>query len=853
MLPRILSVLFLTAALALAQSGDKPGEKQESRVPKEKIPANPPLSATDALKTFKLPPGFRIEVVAADPLIETPIAMQWDADGRLWVVEMPSYMNTPTAAGEMEPINRISVLEDTDGDGKMDKKTVFLDKLVMPRALCLAYGGVLVCEPPALFWYPIESGLKPGARVMVDKAYAPNGFKNPEHTGNSPTWMMDNWIVSANHNARFRRVDDEWKRSATTSRGQWGLTMDDWGRPYYNSNSDQLRTDYVPSEYYFRNPLFRTTAGLAQQPMKDQTVWPARVNPGVNRGYQAATLKPDGTLAKYTATCGPVIYRGDNFPAEFQGNAFIPEPSANFVRRMVFTEKNGDLTGTNPYNEAEFLTSTDELFRPVNAYTGPDGCLYLVDMYHGILQHRVFLTSYLRKQAEDRGLDKVIKRGRIYRIVHTGKPPGPKPQLASAAPADLVNTLTHANGWWRDTAQRLLVEKPSAAALAPLKQMALGAADPRARLHALWTLDGMGQMDADTLIATLAKEKHGKVRAAAIRVADGLLKTSDKDKVLLKLVSLADTKDVYTQVQLAFTLGQAKEPAAEAAMAVLARNAGTNAIIRDALISGLALREVEMLERVTHDKSWEDKAKVGGGEAFISALAKNVFQQARGDRVNKLLEQITRKETPRWQTLAVLASLNVPAPSTKKGEPPPRVKLVKLATEPPALAALEKSEDKTIQAAAKKLDKVVVWPGKPGVVLPVIKPLTSAEQARFDGGKVMFEATCAACHQAHGYGQDGLAPPLVDSEWVAGSPDRLARIILHGVGGPITVLGKKWDMDMPGHGTFDDETVAAVMTYLRRAFDHDYDPVAPDFVKKVRAATAGRESAWTDVELKKLK
>ena len=398
------------------------------------IPPAPPLTPEQALKTFKLPPGFRIEIVAADPLIETPIAMQWDADGRLWVVEMPSYMNTPTAEGELNPINRVSVLEDTDGDGRMDKKTVFLDKLVMPRALCLAYGGVLVCEPPVLNFYPIEPGLKPGKPVLVDKNYAPNGIKNPEHTGNSPTWLMNNWIVSANHTLRFRRVDNEWKRSATTSRGQWGLTMDDWGRPYYNSNSDQLRTDYVPSEYYFRNPLFRTTAGLMQQPMKDQTVYPARVNPGVNRGYQEKTLKPDGRLDKYTATCGPGIYRGDQFPAEFLGNAFIPEPSANMVRRMVLTEKNGELTGTNPYKEAEFLTSTDELFRPVNAYTGPDGCLYLVDMYHGILQHRVFLTSYLRKQAEDRGLDKVIKHGRIYRIVHDGKKPGPKPQLAAAAP-----------------------------------------------------------------------------------------------------------------------------------------------------------------------------------------------------------------------------------------------------------------------------------------------------------------------------------------------------------------------------------------------------------------------------------
>ena len=859
MSPRVLLSLLLTAAVALAQNGDKSGEKQESRVPKEKIPANPPLSPEAALKTFKLPPGFRIELVAADPLVETPIAMQWDAAGRLWVVEMPSFMPTPTADGENEPINRISVLEDTDGDGKMDKKTVFLDKLVMPRALCLAYGGVLVCEPPALWWYPIEAGLKPGKRVLVDKAYAPSGDpalgtkKNPEHTANSPTWFMNNWIVSANHTFRYRRVDDDWKRSATTFRGQWGLTMDDWGRPFYNLNSDQLRTDLVPSEYYFRNPFYRASAGLSQQPLKDQTVWPGRVNPGVNRGYQAGILKPDGRLDRYTATCGPVIYRGDNFPAEFQGNAFIPEPAGNMVRRMVLTEKPGEISGANPYKEAEFLTSTDELFRPVNAYTGPDGCLYLVDMYQGILQHRVFLTSYLRQQAEDRGLDKVHRLGRIYRIVHESKKPGANPQLASASTADLVNRLGHPNGWVRDTAQRLLVEQSPAAALAPLKEIALAAADPRARLHALWTLDGMGQMDATTLITILGKEKQGKVRAAAVRIADTALKTSDKDKVLLKLVSMAETKDFNVQVQLAFTLGEAKDPAAEAAMLTLARNAGTNALVRDALISGLALREVEMLERLFADKSWEDKAKVTGGEAFIGALAKSVFQQAKGDRVNLLLEQITRKETPKWQTLAVLASLNVPAPSTKKNDPPPRVKFVKLAAEPPALALLAKSDDKTIQAAVKKLDKVVVWPGKPGVVLPVIKPLTDAEQTRFTMGKVLFDATCAACHQTHGYGQDGLAPPLVDSEWVAGSPERLVRIVLHGLGGPITVLGKKWDMDMPGHGTFDDETLAAVLTFIRREWDHGYDPVSADFVKQVRTATAGRESAWTDVELKKIK
>ena len=849
-LPHLLLALCLVASIAHAQSGDKPGEKQESRVPKEKIPANPPLAPADALKTFKLPPGFRIETVASEPLIETPIAMQWDADGRIWIVEMPTYMPNPAATGEMEPTNRISILEDTDGDGKMDKKTVFLDGLVMPRALCLAYGGVLVCEPPALWWYPIEAGFKPGKRVLVDKNFAPAGLKNPEHTGNSPTWFLNNWIISANHTYRYQRVDGEWKRQPTTFRGQWGMTMDDWGRPFYNSNSDQLRTDLVPSEYYFRNPFFRSTAGLNQQPLKDQTVWPGRVNPGVNRGYQSGTLKPDGTLNKYTATCGPAIYRGDKFPAEFRGNAFIPEPSANMVRRMVLTEKSGEISGVNPYKEAEFLTSTDELFRPINAYTGPDGCLYLVDMYHGILQHRVFLTSYLRKQAEDRGLDKVTRRGRIYRIVHQSAAPGAKPQFASAAPADLVNILAHPNGWWRDTAQRLLVEKSAPSAIAPLKTMSLQHANPIARLHALSTLDGMNQLDAGTLAQALEKETDTKIHATIIRLSETAFKT-DKEKLLPKLTALATSKDVSIQSQLAFTLGEAKDPAAESAMITLARNAGSNILVRDALISGLALREADILDRVFVDPSW--KEKFVGGDAFIGALGKSIFQQAKATNVNRLLEKITTKTTPQWQTLAVLASLNVSNTPASKGQPAPRIKLVKLPAAPPALAALEKSTDKTIQAAAKKLDQLLVWPGKPGVVFPVIRPLTDAEQKLFATGKAGYEATCAACHQLHGYGQDGMAPPLNDSEWVAGSTEKLARILLHGVGGPITVQGRKWDMDMPGHGTFDDETIAGVLTYIRREWEHPYDPVTPDFVKKIRAATAGRESAWTNEELSKLK
>ena len=848
-----LAALFLLGqftATLLAQNGDKGGEKQVPRVPKEKIPPAPVLPPEQAVKSFKLPPGFRIEIVASEPMVETPIAMQWDGDGRLWVVEMRGYMPNPEARGEMDPVGRISVLEDTDGDGRMDKKTIFLDNLVMPRALCLAYGGVLVCAPTELAFYPIEPGLKPGARVIAAKEYARTG--NPEHTANSPTWMLDNWIYSANFGGRFRRVDDEWKKSPTSSRGQWGLTQDDFGRMYHNSNSDHLRADYMPAEYLVRNPFYRG-ASFTIQPLKDQAVWPSRVNPGVNRGYQEKQLRPDGTLATYTAACGPGIYRGDNFPREFRGSAMVCEPSGNLVRCEFLTEKDGVVTGRNAFDKTEFLTSTDEIFRPVNAYTGPDGALYLVDMYHGILQHRVFLTSYLRQQAESRGLDKVIRHGRIWRIVHDAKPRGPMPKLGKAGAEELVNALSHENGWWRDTAQRLLVERTPAAAIPLLKTLATSGANPLGRLHALWTLDGMGQMDAETLGVALERESNAKVRAAAIRLCEPLLKTAAKDALTPKLYAQSTKKDFDVQLQLALTLGNVFEPKAEEVLAKIATTFAGNAVMRDALLTGLGGRELELLRRLVADKDWQVKS--AEREGFLGALARCVAIQGRGERVNQLLNLIGAPTTPAWQQVAILNGMPPTPIAAKKGSPAPRVKIIRLPAEPAAFAALRKLSDSSVRNSLAKLDAILVWPGKPGApVEKPVRPLTTDEQTRYANGKALYDLSCAACHQPHGLGQEGVAPPLVDSEWVAGKSDRIARIILQGLRGPLSVLGKKYDLEMPGLATtFDDEQIAALITYIRREWDHPFDPVDKAFVAKVRQEVGKREDAWSEAELLKLK
>ncbi|MEO7678962.1 MAG: PVC-type heme-binding CxxCH protein, partial [Verrucomicrobiota bacterium] len=455
----MLAVMAL-ANFSLAQNGDKTGEKQESLVPADKIPPSPVLTPDQALKSFKIAPGFRIELVASEPLIHDPVAINFAPDGRIWVLEMSGFMPNADGKGEDQPVGKVAIIEDTDGDGKMDKRSVFVDGLVMPRAIGLVRDGLLVAEPPHLWFFRDTDGDgKSDNKTEVAKDYGDT--KNPEHTANGLMWAMDNWIYSANHTTRFRNEDGEWRREVTTFRGQWGISQDDFGRIVYNSNSDQFRMDLVPSHYLRRNPNYRNPAGLNVDPIRNQTTWPIRVTPGVNRGYREETLRADGTLAKFTAACAPLIYRGDNFPEEFRGNAFVCEPSANLVKRNILREENGGIAGRQAYTNAEFLASTDERFRPVNLNNGPDGALYLVDLYRGILQHRIYLTSYLRAQAESRGLQQPTGLGRIYRLVAEGSSPKPV-ILSKLSSAELVENLSNSKGWVRDTAQRLLVERNEA-------------------------------------------------------------------------------------------------------------------------------------------------------------------------------------------------------------------------------------------------------------------------------------------------------------------------------------------------------------------------------------------------------
>jgi glucose/arabinose dehydrogenase/mono/diheme cytochrome c family protein len=823
----------ISLSAQMGDQSDRAGAVQKPPPPEWNLPA-PALTPEEALKTFRLPPGFRIEVVASEPLINDPVALDFDADGRLWVVEMRSYMPDADGRGESAPINRVVVLEDTDKDGRMDKRTVYMDGLGLVRTVKVLQHGVLVGDPPDL-WFTRDTD---GDGRADEKTSLAKDFSlreiNPEGGANALLWGLDNWIVGSGYERRFRLRNGEWIHSPVANRGQWGQGMDDYGRMFTNSNSDYMRVDLVPNFYPARNPNLIMTnprdgapgSGVNYQADANQEVWPVRPNAGVNRGYQPGLLRADGTLSRFTATCGPTVYRGDNFPAEFYGNYFAAEPAAHVIRRSILTETEGVLSGRNAYEGKEFLSSTDERFRPVNLYTAPDGTLYVVDLYRGVLEHRQFITSYLRRQIEERGLERPLAFGRIYRIVHESKRPGPSPTLSQATPGRLVEALSHPNGWWRITAQRLLVERGDKSVEPGLRKRALEATGRESvRLHALWTLEGLGGLDQATL-ARVMEDPSPKLRAAAIRLSEPAL--AEGNAVVFERVA-KHARDVSREVrlQVALSLGETTLPARDTVLAELLRHNFESPFLVPAVVSGLAGRELAFIERLASDPEWRESRQ--GFASVFETLAGAAVRDGEVEKLNRLFHRIRTEEGPKWQRVALLNGIRASG-------------VRRITARPSELEAALKAADPEISRGAEELLMRFVWPNKFGAG-PA--PLTAAEKQLFEKGRTAYESICAACHQLNGRGLAGVAAPLVDSPWVLG-PDRiLARIVLKGKIGDSPAA-------MPPLEMLPDETLASALTYIRRSWGHEASPVPVSTVGQMRRAVIVRGQPYTEQELKEL-
>lgn len=739
------SLLALPLALIaplMGQQGDRRGHNMTSFVPEDVIPPAPFLKVEDALKSFQLAPGFVIEEVASEPLVDMPCTLKFDGDGQMWICELVGYMPDVDGKGEDIPQGRIVILADSDNDGKVDKRTIFLEKLLLPRSLYLLDDGILWANQESLFFQGRDGNKPVGKRLVIDKDYARGG--NVEHKANSLVLGLDNWIYNAKSDRRYKKIQDKWIMEKTHFRGQWGIDRDDYGRLFHNSNSTLLVGDYTFPNIAYGNTNSKMKAGISAR-ISSNRVWPIRVTPGVNRGYQRNTVSPENfKLINATGASGLTIFRSHGLGKELYGTAFVTEATGHLVKAINYKDGDGKLIGEHTFGEKEFLASTDERFRPVNVYTAPDNSLYILDMYHGIIQHRTYVTSYLRKQILSRGLDKPGKgHGRIYRVRHKTQDRGPTPRLKKLSPDELIPYLAHPNGWWRDTAQRLIVERGSETSKTPLEAILQGD-KPLARLHALWCLEGLGLLNAEHVAKSL---KSGDEKLASSALMAGLsLSQRDKNSLLPALAAFKAGRE--SSIYKARLLAQTGTPQSLDALVAELKLNGKNTLVREAAFTGLKDREAVFLG--VNNGRYND----GGLDKWLQeALHKNA-----------------RKITP----------------PTIKGE---------------HLASFQRGE---------KL--------------------------------YMGRAACIGCHGADGTGLPNLGPPLDESDWVNGDTKRLAKVLLHGLQGPITVSGKRYTLPaaMPGlsmNPTISDKDIADILTFVRHAWSNRSGPVKESFIQESRENT----------------
>jgi glucose/arabinose dehydrogenase len=563
---------------------------------------SPALSPQDALKTFYMPPGYQVELVASEPLIQEPVALDWDLEGRLWAVEMPGFMADVRGSNEHDPIGRVVVLEDTNGDGQMDRRTVFADGLVLARSLKVLDRGVLVAEPPNVWLMRDTNGdLHADTKELVTDQYG-RFDGDPQNNANGFYWGLDNRMYTAGQgNIQLRLKDGVFEVQQTLPRGEWGVTQDDAGRTYRNTNESALHVDLVPTWYYARNPNLLRTRGsyerLADDTPELNTVWPVRPNPGTNRAYQLGIDRDDGSLARFTSVCAPLVYRGDRLPGELYGNVFVAEPAANLVSRIIVSDDGTTLRARKAYDRGEFLASTDERFRPVYLTNAPDGTMYIADMYRGIIEHRISVTEYLRDQIAARKLDHPTGYGRIYRVVHYSTGPDGTNPFSHTTPPQLVAALSHPNGWRRDTAQRLLVERGARGVVPDLVKLATSAPDWRTRLHALWTLDGLDAIDQHTVITAL-NDRERDVRVSAIRIAERGLSGEVGYPIQTAVLQKLYDADWAVRQQLAASIGVLPPSLRERMAVEMLERYGDDPVVVDATLSGLRGLEADVLERL---------------------------------------------------------------------------------------------------------------------------------------------------------------------------------------------------------------------------------------------------------------
>lgn len=511
-------------------AGGRP-DKTAKKVPPRPRPNDEPLTPEEALASMHTKPGWVVELVAAEPLVMDPVAFDWGPDGRLWVVEMRDYPNGLTWNGLDDPLNvpggRVKVLTDTNGDGQYDEAEIFLDNLSYPTGVKVWDEGVLVTAAPDIIYAEDTDGDDRADRQEI--WYEGFAKSNQQHRVNGLAWGLDNWLHVANGDGGGvilsketrdevdirgydLRIDPFTKiHEPLSGRTQCGRYRDDWGNWFGCNNSNPLW--HFPMRY---SQLKRNSAVSPPSAAVD-----VPVEPGAAPVFPLSTTlerfnQPD-RANRFTSVCGPAIYRDSLLGGAFSGNAFICEPVHNLVSRQVLSPRGATFTSDRAFDEkeSEFLASTDTWSRPVSVRTGPDGAIWVADMYRLVIEHPEWIPIEWQEKYDLRAGSDL---GRIYRIYPEGAKPGGVPKLDRLTNAELVEQLESSNGTIRDLVHQMLLWRDAVDVVPALMELVETGKSPTARLHALSVLDGLDRL-SESIAATVIKDEHPGVLKNGLRIA----------------------------------------------------------------------------------------------------------------------------------------------------------------------------------------------------------------------------------------------------------------------------------------------------------------------------------------------
>jgi putative membrane-bound dehydrogenase-like protein len=521
-----------------------------------------PHTPEDALASMRVPPGYRVELVAAEPLVMDPVAFDWGPDGRLWVAEMRDYPNGLNWNKPGDPLNepggRIKVLTDTDGDGRYDDASIFLDGLSYPTGVKVWDKGVLITAAPEIFY--AEDTNADGKADKREIWYSGFAQSNQQHRVNGLAWGLDNWLHVANGDGGGVILSQE-RREEVDIRGfdlrlnpltkaleplngrtQCGRFRDDWGNWFGCNNSNPLWHYPYPWHLLKRNPEVSVPRAYIDVPKEPGAARVFPVSPTLER------FNDFDRANRFTSACGPAIYRDVLLGDKVYGNAFVCEPVHNLVSRQVLTAKGATFTSDRHPDErnTEFFASTDPWSRPVSVRTGPDGGLWIADMYRLVIEHPEWIPQEWQKKLDLRA---GAEMGRIYRVIPDKSSSPLVPRLDRFNDTDLVAQFENSNGTVRDLAHQILLWRNAKEAVPALKQLAGLGRSPAARVHALCVLDGLGELDNDTLSLALFEDHPGVVRHA-VRLARTRIPLAE-----VATLSEAMRDDAFVAIELAGILG----------------------------------------------------------------------------------------------------------------------------------------------------------------------------------------------------------------------------------------------------------------------------------------------------------